>query len=84
MWKTLTEGRDSPRKEFLVNYDPILDGAAVRFGDWKLLYSKSACVLAVTAVVLSLSYLLSLIILSVFNKISISNCKFASSFSLNF
>lgn len=39
MWKTLTEGRDSPRKEFLVNYDPILDGAAVRFGDWKLLYN---------------------------------------------
>nr|XP_045622809.1 arylsulfatase B-like [Procambarus clarkii] len=38
LWSTLTQNLSSPRTEFLVNIDPILNGAAVRVGDWKLIY----------------------------------------------
>lgn len=40
MWETLTQDHPSPRTEFLVNIDPKLNSAAIRIGDWKLLYSK--------------------------------------------
>lgn len=40
LWNTLTQDKHSPRSEFLVNIDPVLDSAGVRMGDWKLLYSK--------------------------------------------
>lgn len=39
LWKALTQNLPSPRTEFCVNIDPILNGAAVRFGDWKLIYN---------------------------------------------
>lgn len=40
MWEALTQGLTSPRKEFLVNIDPVFSGAAVRIGDWKLMHSE--------------------------------------------
>lgn len=40
MWEALTQGLTSPRKEFLVNIDPVFNGAAVRVGDWKLVHSE--------------------------------------------
>lgn len=40
MWEALTQGLTSPRKEFLVNIDPVFSGAAVRVGDWKLMHSE--------------------------------------------
>ncbi|KAK7076345.1 hypothetical protein SK128_003349 [Halocaridina rubra] len=37
-WYILVHDYLSLRKEFLVNIDPILDGAAIRVGDWKLMF----------------------------------------------
>ncbi|KAK4299256.1 hypothetical protein Pmani_028454 [Petrolisthes manimaculis] len=42
MWETLTQGLTSPRKEFLINIDPVFNGAAVRIGDWKLMHKPQA------------------------------------------
>ncbi|XP_042228154.1 arylsulfatase B-like [Homarus americanus] len=39
LWKTLTQDLLSPRKEFLVNIDPVLNSAAIRIGDWKMIYN---------------------------------------------
>ncbi|KAK8402796.1 hypothetical protein O3P69_000844 [Scylla paramamosain] len=42
LWETLTQDHPSPRTEFLVNIDPKLNSAAIRIGDWKLLYNPQA------------------------------------------
>ncbi|XP_076067127.1 arylsulfatase B-like isoform X4 [Oratosquilla oratoria] len=38
MWNSLVNDKISPRIEFLINIDPMLGGAAIRVGDWKLVY----------------------------------------------
>ena len=40
LWESIAFDLPSSRKEFLINYDPILDGAGLRIGDYKLVYSK--------------------------------------------
>lgn len=35
MWKTISEGAETPRKEMVYNIDEIYNYAAVRQGDWK-------------------------------------------------
>ncbi|XP_045133801.1 arylsulfatase B-like isoform X2 [Portunus trituberculatus] len=42
LWEILTQNLPSPRTEFLVNIDPRLNSAAIRVGDWKLLYNPQA------------------------------------------
>ncbi|XP_064114170.1 arylsulfatase B-like isoform X2 [Macrobrachium nipponense] len=41
-WKSLSLETSSPRKEFLVNIDPMHDSGAVRIGDWKLMFRPQA------------------------------------------
>ena len=40
LWSTIAYNLPSSRNQFLINYDQILDGAALRMGDYKLVYSK--------------------------------------------
>ena len=40
LWETLAYSLPSPRDEMLINYDPTIDSAAIRIGDYKLIYSR--------------------------------------------
>lgn len=42
VWDTLTQDLSSPRKEFLVNIDPVTNSGAVRVGDWKLIFNPQS------------------------------------------
>ncbi|KAL7643644.1 UNVERIFIED_CONTAM: hypothetical protein RMT77_005627 [Armadillidium vulgare] len=39
VWNSIQGNSPSPRNEFLVNIDPVINGASIRVGDWKLLYN---------------------------------------------
>ncbi|XP_018018049.1 arylsulfatase B isoform X2 [Hyalella azteca] len=41
IWPSLSSGAPSPRQHLLHSIDPVFDGAAVRSGDWKLLFNPS-------------------------------------------
>ncbi|KAB7502708.1 hypothetical protein Anas_12396 [Armadillidium nasatum] len=40
VWESIQGKIPSPRKEILVNIDPVYNGASIRVCDWKLLFSE--------------------------------------------
>ena len=40
-WESLVNNLPSVRKEFLINIDPIQGGAALRMGEYKLIYKPT-------------------------------------------
>ena len=49
VWKTITENETTPRKELLINLDPVRENyigqAAIRIGQWKLITGQPNCTL---------------------------------------
>ncbi|KAL7630204.1 UNVERIFIED_CONTAM: hypothetical protein RMT77_019655 [Armadillidium vulgare] len=41
VWESLQGKSSSPRKEFVVNIDPVINGASIRDNEWKLLFNPS-------------------------------------------